>query len=247
MSHLFSPLKLRELTIPNRIFVSPMCQYSSPDGKPNDWHFVHLGSRAVGGAGLVITEAAAITPEGRISPDDLGIWSDEHAEALLPRPGGTADDDLLLPAHGTIEARSLFVGYYFEQVANGRDGDAKEELDQIVKSVKQADRPIAILLTQTEGRIQLDRGAVREWSSAGALQRILVEQLPARWTVQAKPTQSNEIDLIIEVGFEPGRTVMLAIEIKRSIEPRSIAGAATQIKTLIDPWSDSARSTEMTS
>ena len=84
MSHLFSPIKLRELTIPNRIFVSPMCQYSSSDGKPNDWHFVHLGSRAVGGAGLVITEAVAINPEGRISPDDLGIWSDEHAEALIP-------------------------------------------------------------------------------------------------------------------------------------------------------------------
>lgn len=84
MGHLFSPLKLRDLTIPNRIFVSPMCQYSSQDGKPNDWHFVHYGSRAVGGAGLVITEAAAITPEGRISPDDLGIWSEEHGEALVP-------------------------------------------------------------------------------------------------------------------------------------------------------------------
>lgn len=84
MSHLFSPLKLRELTIPNRIFVSPMCQYSSPDGKPNNWHLVHLGTRAVGGAGLVITEATAITPEGRISPGDLGIWSSEHVEAFVP-------------------------------------------------------------------------------------------------------------------------------------------------------------------
>jgi len=84
MSQLFSPLKLRGLTIPNRIFVSPMCQYSSPDGKPNNWHFVHYGSRAVGGAGLVITEAMAITPDGRISPDDLGIWSSEHAEAYIP-------------------------------------------------------------------------------------------------------------------------------------------------------------------
>lgn len=84
MSHLFSPLKLRELTIPNRIFVSPMCQYSSPDGKPHNWHLVHLGSRAVGGAGLVITEATAITPEGRISPGDLGLWSNEHAEAFTP-------------------------------------------------------------------------------------------------------------------------------------------------------------------
>ncbi|MCF6266514.1 MAG: NADH:flavin oxidoreductase/NADH oxidase [Desulfuromusa sp.] len=82
MSQLFSPLKLRQLTIPNRIFVSPMCQYSSSDGKPDSWHFVHYGSRAVGGAGLVITEAVAITPEGRISPDDLGIWSDDHAEAF---------------------------------------------------------------------------------------------------------------------------------------------------------------------
>ncbi|MDX2480577.1 MAG: NADH:flavin oxidoreductase/NADH oxidase [Desulfuromusa sp.] len=84
MSPLFSPLKLRELTIPNRIFVSPMCQYSSPDGKPNNWHLVHLGTRAVGGAGLVITEAASISPEGRISPEDLGIWGDEHAEAFKP-------------------------------------------------------------------------------------------------------------------------------------------------------------------
>jgi len=84
MNHLFSPLKLRDLTIPNRIFVSPMCQYSSSNGKPNNWHFVHYGSRAVGGAGLVITEAMAITPDGRISPDDLGIWNSEHAEAYIP-------------------------------------------------------------------------------------------------------------------------------------------------------------------
>src|SRR5438128_8922053 len=71
---LFEPLKLREATLKNRIVVSPMCQYSSEDGFANDWHFVHLGSRAVGGAGLVFTEASAVTPEGRISPQDLGIW-----------------------------------------------------------------------------------------------------------------------------------------------------------------------------
>src|SRR5205085_11266521 len=79
---LFEPLKLREVTLKNRIIVSPMCQYSSEDGFANDWHFVHLGSRAVGGAGLVFTEAAAVTPEGRISPQDLGIWKDEHVEQL---------------------------------------------------------------------------------------------------------------------------------------------------------------------
>jgi 2,4-dienoyl-CoA reductase-like NADH-dependent reductase (Old Yellow Enzyme family) len=82
MSALFSPFQLRDLTLKNRIVVSPMCEYSSVDGFANDWHVVHLGSRAVGGAALVFTEAIAVTADGRISPDDLGIWKDEHVEAL---------------------------------------------------------------------------------------------------------------------------------------------------------------------
>ncbi len=82
MAHLFDPLSIRDLTFANRVFVSPMCEYSSIDGYANDWHFVHLGSRAVGGAGLVFTEATAIVPEGRISPQDLGIWSDDHIAPL---------------------------------------------------------------------------------------------------------------------------------------------------------------------
>jgi 2,4-dienoyl-CoA reductase-like NADH-dependent reductase (Old Yellow Enzyme family) len=84
MSVLFSPLALRGVTFRNRIFVSPMCQYSSRDGFPTPWHLVHLGSRAVGGAGLVMVEATAVSPEGRISPDDSGLWSDAHAEAFAP-------------------------------------------------------------------------------------------------------------------------------------------------------------------
>ncbi len=84
MSRLFSPLQLRTVTFRNRIFVSPMCQYSSRDGFPTHWHLVHLGSRAVGGAGLVMVEATAVSPEGRVSPDDSGIWSDAHAEAFAP-------------------------------------------------------------------------------------------------------------------------------------------------------------------
>jgi len=84
MSRLFDLLKLRELRFRNRIFVSPMCQYSSHDGFPTDWHLVHLGSRAVGGAGLVMVEATAVSPQGRISPDDSGIWSDAHATAFQP-------------------------------------------------------------------------------------------------------------------------------------------------------------------
>lgn len=80
---LFSPLKFRTINLKNRITVSPMCMYSSEDGFSNAWHQVHLGSRAVGGAGLIITEATAVSPEGRISPDDLGIWKDEHIHGLL--------------------------------------------------------------------------------------------------------------------------------------------------------------------
>ena len=82
MTHLLDALPIRGLTFPSRIFVSPMCQYSSDDGFANDWHLVHLGGRAVGGAALVFTEATAVTPEGRISPQDLGLWKDEHVETL---------------------------------------------------------------------------------------------------------------------------------------------------------------------
>jgi 2,4-dienoyl-CoA reductase-like NADH-dependent reductase (Old Yellow Enzyme family) len=82
MPHLFEPLPIRSATLAHRIIVSPMCQYSSVDGFSNDWHFVHLGSRAVGGAALVLTEAAAVAAEGRISPQDLGIYDDRHVTGL---------------------------------------------------------------------------------------------------------------------------------------------------------------------
>lgn len=81
---LFEPLTLRGLTIPNRIWLAPMCQYSSTDGMPDAWHLVHLGARAQGGFGLLLTEAVAVAPEGRITPQDAGIWSDAHAEAWRP-------------------------------------------------------------------------------------------------------------------------------------------------------------------
>jgi 2,4-dienoyl-CoA reductase-like NADH-dependent reductase (Old Yellow Enzyme family) len=82
MAHLFDPLPIRGITLPNRIGVSPMCQYSSDDGFAHDWHLVHLGSRAQGGAGLVFCEATAVTAEGRITAEDLGIWKDAHIEFL---------------------------------------------------------------------------------------------------------------------------------------------------------------------
>ena len=82
MAELFTPLQIKSITFKNRLVVSPMCQYSSLDGFSGEWHMVHLGSRAIGGAALVFTEATAVTPEGRISPSDLGIWKDEHIEHL---------------------------------------------------------------------------------------------------------------------------------------------------------------------
>ncbi|MEN5061682.1 NADH:flavin oxidoreductase/NADH oxidase [Luteimonas sp. TWI1416] len=84
MSDLFSALAQRALTLRNRIAVSPMCQYSAVDGMPDHWHLVHLGSRAVGGAGLVIAEATAVLPQGRISPDDVGLWNDAQTQAWAP-------------------------------------------------------------------------------------------------------------------------------------------------------------------
>jgi 2,4-dienoyl-CoA reductase-like NADH-dependent reductase (Old Yellow Enzyme family) len=84
MSMLFSPIKLGPLELANRIAIAPMCQYSAEEGLPTDWHMIHLGHLALSGAGLLIIEATAVTPEGRISPEDLGLWSDEHAAALEP-------------------------------------------------------------------------------------------------------------------------------------------------------------------
>ena len=99
-AHLFAPLTQRSLTLPNRICVSPMCQYSSTDGLADDWHLVHLGSRAIGGAGVVFSEAASVSPEARITPGDLGIWSNDHIAPL-------ARITEFLRAHGSVPAMQL--------------------------------------------------------------------------------------------------------------------------------------------
>ena len=100
MSVLFTPLRFREVELRNRIAMSPMCQYSSPDGAPTDWHLAHLGARAVGGCGLVIVEATAIAPEGRISPRDLGIWEDQQVPAFRRAAS-------FLKAHGAVPGIQL--------------------------------------------------------------------------------------------------------------------------------------------
>jgi 2,4-dienoyl-CoA reductase-like NADH-dependent reductase (Old Yellow Enzyme family) len=100
MSQLFSAFSLRSITFKNRIFVSPMCQYSAIDGMPNNWHLVHLGARAVGGAALVMTEAASVTTDGRISPEDVGIWNDAQRDNWKP----IAD---FIRANGSVAAIQL--------------------------------------------------------------------------------------------------------------------------------------------
>ncbi|MEP9386036.1 NADH:flavin oxidoreductase/NADH oxidase [Mesorhizobium sp. KR9-304] len=100
MSQLFTPLSLRSVTVPNRIVMSPMCMYTCRDGIPGDWHKIHLGSRAAGGVGMVVLEATAVSPVARITPGDLGLWSDEHVRALEPIAA-------LISAAGSVPAIQL--------------------------------------------------------------------------------------------------------------------------------------------
>jgi hypothetical protein len=128
MTHLFDRLAIRDITFANRVFVSPMCEYSSTDGFANDWHVVHLGSRAVGGAGLVLTEATAVLQEGRISPQDLGIWKDDHIEPLarivrfIHEQGSAAGMQL---AHAGRKASTYAPGK-----GHGRIPESERRLDQ---------------------------------------------------------------------------------------------------------------------
>ena len=124
MSLLFSPLTLRGTTFRNRVWVSPMCQYSSIDGRPTDWHLVHLGALAQGGAGLVMTEATAVVPEGRISPQDAGIWNDEQAadyERIVGfvRGQGAVPGIQLAHAGRKASTRAPWLGRGYVPVADG--------------------------------------------------------------------------------------------------------------------------------
>jgi 2,4-dienoyl-CoA reductase-like NADH-dependent reductase (Old Yellow Enzyme family) len=122
MSKLFSPLNIRGVTLKNRIAVSPMCQYSCIDGMVTDWHLVHLGSRAIGGAALVLSEATAVAPEGRISPDDAGIWNDAQAEVFKKII------DFISSAHAIPGIQLAHAGRKASTYAPGKgDGEVKPE------------------------------------------------------------------------------------------------------------------------
>ena len=114
MPHLFEPLQLRELSLPNRIGMSPMCQYSAHDGVAGDWHVVHYGSRALGGLGLMLIEATAVRPEGRISPGDLGLWDDAQIEPLAKIVRQTRAQGVAVAAQLAHAGRKASVGLGWE-------------------------------------------------------------------------------------------------------------------------------------
>ncbi|HSP18476.1 MAG TPA: NADH:flavin oxidoreductase/NADH oxidase [Myxococcaceae bacterium] len=163
MPHLFDALPLRSVTLPNRVGVSPMCEYSSEDGFANDWHLVHLGSRAVGGAGLVLTEATAVEARGRITPQDLGLWKDAHVEGLtriarfVERHGAVpgvqlahagrkasvsapwAGNDGLAPAEGGWEPLAPSAVAFSERYIQPR-AMSLEDIDEVVRAFAAATR-----------------------------------------------------------------------------------------------------------
>jgi 2,4-dienoyl-CoA reductase-like NADH-dependent reductase (Old Yellow Enzyme family) len=120
MPHLFEPFRLRDVTLRNRIGVSPMCQYSSLDGFANDWHLVHLGARAIGGAGLIVAEATAVEARGRISPNDLGIWQDAHIDGL-------ARVTAFIKSHGA--AAGIQLAHAGRKASTARPWDGGKALD----------------------------------------------------------------------------------------------------------------------
>jgi 2,4-dienoyl-CoA reductase-like NADH-dependent reductase (Old Yellow Enzyme family) len=147
MAHLFSPLKIKGIEFKNRIVVSPMCEYSSTDGFANNWHLVHLGGFAVGGVSLVIAEATAVSPEGRITPGDLGIWKDEHIEKLkgitdfIHEQGSVAGIQL---AHAGRKASHEIPWHGGKQIPSGEPNGWKALAPSAIPFTDNEEAPIAL-------------------------------------------------------------------------------------------------------
>jgi 2,4-dienoyl-CoA reductase-like NADH-dependent reductase (Old Yellow Enzyme family) len=170
MTHLFDPLSIRDITFANRVFVSPMCQYSSTDGYANDWHFVHLGSRAVGGAGLVLTEATAVLPEGRISPQDLGIWMDDHIEPLaravrfIHEQGSVAGMQL---AHAGRKASTYAPSAGHGRVSEGEGGWSNVVAPSALPFIDEYPMPRALTIDGIQSIVSAFAAAARRACEAG--------------------------------------------------------------------------------
>jgi 2,4-dienoyl-CoA reductase-like NADH-dependent reductase (Old Yellow Enzyme family) len=154
MAHLFSPLKIKSIEFKNRIVVSPMCEYSSEDGFANDWHLVHLGSRAVGGAGLIITEATAVSPEGRITASDLGIYKDKHIEKLKQITD-------FIHAHGAIAGTQL--AHAGRKASHQAPWDGGKQIKADQPGGWESIGPSAIAFTDSEDApLELDKAGIEK-------------------------------------------------------------------------------------
>jgi 2,4-dienoyl-CoA reductase (NADPH2) len=217
---LLSPLTIRDVTFRNRIAVSPMCQYCAVDGQADDWHLVHLGSRAVGGAGLVMTEATAVTPAGRITPGDLGIWSDDHVPmlariaAFTKRMGATSGIQLAhagrkgscrVPQEGGAQLPIADGGW--ENIApsaipfNASDRPPRELDANGIREVKEAFRT-ATLRAVTAGFDVIELHAAH-----GYLLHEFLSPLSNQRTDQYGGSLENRIRLVLEVADETRRTI----------------------------------------
>jgi 2,4-dienoyl-CoA reductase-like NADH-dependent reductase (Old Yellow Enzyme family) len=154
MPHLFSPLQIKNIEFKNRIAVSPMCEYSSEDGFANDWHLVHLGSRAIGGAALVITEAAAVSPEGRITYADLGIYKDEH----IPKLKEIID---FIHEHGAVAGIQL--AHAGRKASHERPWDGGAQIPSNQQNGWHALAPSAVAFNEKEGApLALDKAGIEK-------------------------------------------------------------------------------------
>lgn len=166
MPHLFEPFEQRGMTCRNRIVVSPMCQYSSEDGFANDWHLVHLVSRAVGGAGAIVFEASAVVPEGRITPQDLGIWKDAHIEMLarivelIHRNGAVAGIQLAHAGRKASTAVPWHGGDVLAEAQGGWTPSAPSDIPFIPDSIAPTALSIAAIQTLTTSFVSAARRSV---------------------------------------------------------------------------------------
>ena len=166
MPHLFEPFEQRGMTCRNRVVVSPMCQYSSEDGFANDWHLVHLVSRAVGGAGAIVFEASAVVPEGRITPQDLGIWKDAHIEMLarivelIHRNGAVAGIQLAHAGRKASTAVPWHGGDVLAEPQGGWTTSAPSDIPFIPDSIAPTALSIAAIQTLTTSFVSAARRSV---------------------------------------------------------------------------------------
>jgi 2,4-dienoyl-CoA reductase-like NADH-dependent reductase (Old Yellow Enzyme family) len=246
VSQLFTPITLRDVTVRNRVWVAPMCQYSAVDGLPDDWHLVHLGSFARGGAGLVFTEATAVTPEGRISPQDTGIWNDEQQAAwarivdFVHRQGATAGMQL---GHAGRKA-STYSGF------NGRRGgvaDADGGWRPVAPSADPfpglREDPQALDLAGIAG-IVTAFGDAAERAIAAGFDVLEVHAAHGYLLHQFLSPLSNHRDDAYGGSFD--NRVRLLLEIVREVRSRVAAGVPVIVRVSATDWVEGGWSEEET-